>query len=118
MKQPYDIAPTVKTRKRPEFTVDFRKIKSESGIPIPEDADVLGRQSNGTRSLYPIAGMKIGDSFSFPHDPSKERRQWTSVHAALRMYQKNVDPKAAFVVRIIRKEGVIRCWRIKASAAR
>lgn len=103
----------VKTRKPPVYAVDFRRIKLESNIPIPEDGECLGR-GTGRRKLYPLHELKVGESFSFPHDPSHESKQWTSIHSAIRTHQK-LDPRSNFVVRIIRKEGVVRCWRVKNS---
>ena len=76
-------------------------LKVESGVPIPEGGDKLGRSR-----LYPWLEMEVGQSFQCPvgkHDHVRTAASsWT---------KRDPEDPRAFTVRRM-KDGTYRCWRI------
>jgi len=74
-----------------------KQIKIEKGIPIPK--------STRKACIYPFYEMEIGDSFA---------DTWNGTTAIMTLAKKYIKEDASgkkFITR--RKDGMIRCWRIK-----
>lgn len=80
-------------------------ITIESGIPIPPQ---------GRRDVYRFGELKVGQSVSIPLTgdflPNGKRPEYNRIRTAATRYGHNHDK--TFEVRIMRDEGVVRCWRV------
>lgn len=96
--------------KEKEEPVKKSIIEIEKGIPLPESAP--------RGSQYPFEFMEVGDSFKVPiEEPGKGetksiKRTSSQIGSAARHFRRK-HPEYKFVVRMIKKEGIIRCWRMK-----
>ncbi len=85
----------------------WSETKIEKGVPLPKPR----RRRSGS---FPFDGMEIGDSFAVPiageRYPSGSDKAQASLSVAARKYGK--ERGKAFAVRIIRNEGIVRCWRV------
>ena len=102
---PIKPAPVKRVRSIRTSYIDRTTVLKETDIPPPtEVAD--------TRSLYPVAELQPGESFSYDVIRGKETDQLRSCRQACTGYKSRVDPKANFVTRLDERERRIRCWRI------
>lgn len=84
--------------------------KIEKGIAIPTVPN---------QTVYPFSKMKVGDSFAVPLSGEilnagkngKWDRTQSRVRSAASIYQRKYG--GAFTVRLMKDEGVVRCWRVK-----
>lgn len=75
-------------------------ITIDSNIPIP-----TARGGNGRPAKYPIASMKVGDSFAFPKKSASCVRQSAS------QFRRRTQPDWRFITRSI-SATECRIWRI------
>lgn len=81
-------------------------VEIEKGIPIPPKCSgKIGQFS------YPFDDMEIGDSFAVPFGAESSRIQ-NKVSSAISMWKKRTASGAKFSTRVLREEGIIRCWRV------
>lgn len=85
-------------------------IKIEKGVPL---ANALFR-GGGRPFIYPFLEMEVGDSFavSLPAEETTLRNLHASISNCSIRYTKRRNPAAKFTTRLLRSEGVIRCWRV------
>lgn len=99
----YESETTVdKTKHKPamEEEVHVQGIEIEHGIAIPEHV------SKGSR--YPLLQMEVGDSFKVPYTKS----QASHLSGAVGHFHRS-HPEYKFVIRTLREENIVRCWRTK-----
>lgn len=91
-----------KTKPKPPMKeeVDLQAIEIEKGIPVPEHAP------HGSR--YPFNRMEVGDSFKVP---CRERGS-THIGSAVGHFRRT-HPDWKFIIRTLKEENIIRCWRVK-----
>lgn len=81
------------------------KVEIEHDIPIPEHAP--------HHSKFPFAKMEIGDSFSVPLEMEGQIGYKSSSIGSAAGHFRRRFPKQRFLIRTLKAEGIIRCWRVE-----
>ena len=79
----------------------------EQGIPVASDR--RGRPSLSPK--FPLAEMKVGDSFFIPMDSKNEIAIFKRITVAASRYSRK-NPPNKFTIRKLEKDNGARCWRI------
>lgn len=74
----------------------------EKDIPIPPKV--------GKDILYPFNLMEAGDSFKILIGDEPPKKIVSRLHTSIKRYVKEL-PSRKFIVRTLKAEGIIRCWR-------
>jgi len=56
--------------------------------------------------------MEVGDSFKVPIGEEPAKRIVGRIHTAVSRFTKDL-PSRKFIVRTLKAEGIIRCWRVE-----
>ena len=83
------------------------------GADAPKPPKVRGRPR--TLPELPFAKMQLGDCFDIPLYTKKDKVTGPRVAAAIRRYRQDnshKNPVPQFTIRVLREEGIVRCWRI------
>lgn len=103
------VAPVSPARKRltPQPLASTDAFRFEKDVPLP------GQEVRSFREpLYPVMALKEGESFSWPIIKGRETKQYSSAnYAAKNEIRKH--PNKRFTIRILKSDGVLRCWRMK-----
>ena len=80
----------------------------EKGIPFP-------RPTGGAPRKYPFPDMEVGDSFAVPMEGVMGNKGMDIAADRVRCAACNyARPNGVkFIVRTIREDGVVRCWRVE-----
>lgn len=89
------------------FRITRQDIQVEKNKPLPPDVEEAS-----SKAIYPLAELKVGQSFSFPYASKLKARMLNSVNSCIRNYSAK-RAASRFLARIIEAEGVIRVWRLK-----
>ena len=87
-------------------------IKIETGIEVPPSAKGSG---GGRSSKYPLDDLEVGQSFAIPLTGERLKqngadRARVRLSVSIAYFQRTTGKK--FTTRLLKDEGVVRCWRI------